>query len=331
VIAVLVALTTTRNPFYLGEILLLVGLVAWAWQPAPVEETVGQFHLSVWRFGLTVVALSALFNALMVHVGAHVIFTLPSGVPLIGGPVTLEALLFGALNGLVLAGLFAAFTVVNRVVPVRAALGLVPRAYYPVAVVLSIAVTFVPSTLHAVPQIREAQAVRGRSMRGLGSWLPLIIPLLEGSLERSMQLAEAMMARGFASAEARPNQTPQALFLIGLGGVVGGWLLRLVWQQTLAGTLLLLASFAALGLGLWLAGRQHPHTVYRPAVWRRADVLIVVGAAVTAMVYLAPLPGIDRSTLFYYPYPALSWPAWDAAIGVATLGLGVPAVVAVWP
>ena len=173
-----------------------------------------------------------------------------------------------------LAGLFAAFTVVNRVVPVRAALGLVPRAYYPVAVVLSIAVTFVPSTLHAVQQIREAQAVRGRSMRGLGSWLPLIIPLLEGSLERSMQLAEAMMARGFASAEARPNQTPQALFLIGLGGVVGGWLLRLVWQQALAGTLLLAASFVALGLGLWLAGRQHPHTVYRPgavAARRRAD------------------------------------------------------------
>ena len=42
VIAVLVALTTTRNPFYLGEILLLVGLVAWAWQPAPVEETSGK-------------------------------------------------------------------------------------------------------------------------------------------------------------------------------------------------------------------------------------------------------------------------------------------------
>ena len=331
VTGVLVALTTTRNPIYLGVILTMVGLVSWAWRPAPAEEMVGQLNLSPWRFGLTVVALSALFNALMVHVGEHVLFTLPPAIPLIGGPITLEALVYGALNGLVLAGLFAAFAVVNRVVPVRAALGLVPRAYYPVAVVLSIAVTFVPSTLHAVQQIREAQAVRGRSMHGLGSWLPLIIPLLEGSLERSMQLAEAMMARGFASATAQPNQNPQALVLFGLIGVVSGWLLRLVWQQIGVGSVLLVAGVGALGLGLWLAGRQHPHTVYRPAVWRKADVLVIAGALATVAVYLLPLPGIDRASLFYYPYPALAWPTWDLAIIVATLGLGVPALIAIGP
>lgn len=283
--------------------------------------------MSPLRFGLLVIATSAIFNALMVHVGDHVLVTLPAWIPLFGGPVTLEALVYGALNGVVLAGLFAAFTVVNRVLPVRAALRLVPRAYYPVAVIMSIAVTFVPTTLQQVQQIREAQAVRGHRMRGVRSWLPLIVPLLEGSLERSMQLAETMMARGFASGEAQADNRPQWLLLAGLVGLVAGWLVRLVWRLELIGSLLLVAAAVALIGGLMLAGRQHPHTVYRPDEWHGRDWLVIAGALIAACAYLAPLPGLDRQSLFYYPYPALAWPTVSLWIALATLGLGVPTIV----
>jgi len=327
VAAVLVALTTTRNPFYLALVLAMIGWVLvvrgrrdLASQPAAPE-------ISVVRFGLIVVVTSALFNMLMVHVGDHVLFTLPEAIPLFGGPLTLEALVYGALNGLVLAGLFAAFTVLNRVLPVRAVLRLVPRAYYPAAVVMSIAVTFAPTALQQVQQIREAQAVRGHRVRGVRSWLPLIVPLLEGSMERSMQLAEAMMARGFASAEAQPDKRPQLLMLVGLVALVTGWLMRLVWQQPLVGSGLLLAGALALGSALVLAGRQHPHTVYRPDAWHKSDLAVVAGAVLTAMIYLLPWPGLDRSSLFYYPYPALTWPAFNPIIGVATLGLALPVFV----
>ena len=65
--------------------------------------------------------------------------------------------------------------------------------------------------------------------------------------------------------------------------------------------------------GLWLAGRQHPHTVYRPDAWHWRDGVVIGGALVAALVYLVPWPGLDRSSLFYYPYPALVWPAVERA------------------
>lgn len=331
VTGVAVALTTTRNPWLLALILAIIGLIlaqqgrlaadgSAALPPAAASAA----PIGVLRFGLVVVTTSALFNMFMVHVGTTVLWTLPPALPLVGGPLTLEALVYGALNGLVLAGLFAAFTVINRVLPVRALLRLVPRAYYPAAVVMSIAVTFAPATLQQIQQVREAQAVRGQQMKGLRSWLPLLVPLLEGSLERSMQLAEAMMARGFAAGEALPDRRPQLLVLAGLGAWLAGWLLRLGWQQELAGWLLLAGGAACVIAGLWWAGRRHPHTDYRPATWHERDVAVAAGAMLAACAYLLPWPGLDRAPLFYYPYPALVWPALSLPLLIATLGLAAP-------
>jgi energy-coupling factor transport system permease protein len=329
VAGVVVALTTTRNPWFLALILLLIGLVLLqqrrlATGRDPSAAPIPTVEIGVLRFGLVVVATSAVFNMLMVHVGEHVLFTIPPAIPLIGGPVTLEALVYGALNGLVLAGLFAAFSVLNRVLPVRALLRLVPRAYYPAAVVMSIAVTFAPSALQQIQQVREAQAVRGHQMAGARSWLPLLVPLLEGSLERSMQLAEAMMARGFAAGAAVADRRPQLLLMGGMGAWLAGWLLRLAWGQQMLGWGLLIGGALLLVASLWLGGRQHPHTVYRPDHWQWRDGVVIAAAALTAAVYLFPWPGLDRAPLFYYPYPALVWPEFSLPIAAATLGLGAP-------
>jgi energy-coupling factor transport system permease protein len=335
--ATVIALTVTRNPWQLALILLIIALIHWRQfrQSARANEaatlrdhplTLSPSHpLTLLRLGLLIVAVSALFNVLMVHVGERVLLRLPAGLPLVGGPLTLEALVYGALNGLVLAGLLAAFGVLNRVLPVRALLRLVPRAYYPVAVVMSIAVTFAPSTLQQVQQVREAQAVRGRRLAGLGSWLPLLVPVLEGSLERSMQLAEAMVARGFAGGEAPPDRRAQALMLLGMGLWLVGWLLQLIWRQAAAGWLLLGLGAALLLLGLWLGGLAHPHTDYRPPHWHTRDVLVAAAAAATALAYL--LPWSERTALFYYPYPALTWPALSWPLLAATLGLAGPLMV----
>jgi energy-coupling factor transport system permease protein len=323
--AVVVALTMTRNPWLLALILTLIALILRQQTRRPAAEAPSPAQpFSVLHFTLLVVTTSALFNLLMVHVGEHVLLTLPGAIPLVGGPLTLEALVYGALNGLVLAGLFAAFSVLNRALPVRAMLRLVPRAYYPAAVVMSIAVTFAPSALQQIQQVREAQAVRGQRLGGPRSWLPLLIPVLEGSLERSMQLAEAMVARGFAAGEAVPDRRPQVLMLLGMVLWLGGWLLQLAWAQELAGWALLAGGAGLLLLGLWLAGRAHPHTDYRPASWHMRDGLVIAAAAITALAYL--LPWGERSALFYYPYPALAWPALSWGLLAATLGLAGPLV-----
>jgi energy-coupling factor transport system permease protein len=326
--AVVAVLIVTRNPFYLGVTLLWVAATAWAVR-ATGEHTTGQMAtLSLLRFGLFVIPMAALFNALFVHVGTTVIFTLPASWPVVGGPITLEAAVYGALNGLALTGLFAAFMIFNRVVAVRSLIQLTPRAYFPVAVTVAIAVTFAPSTLRQIEQIREAQAIRGRAMRGLGSWLPLFLPLLSSGMERALQLAEAMTARGFASAGgATHDMRTQAMLLLGLLAFGAGWLLRLAWNLPLAGAFLILIGAALFMVAVWIAGRRHPHTTYRPAPWRARDTAVVAAAGVTAACFLLPLPRFDQSTLAYTTYPTLTMPGFSLALGLATWGLLAPALI----
>ena len=80
--------------------------------------------------------------------------------------------------------------------------------------------------------------MRGNRMQGLRSWLPLFLPLLVGGIERSLQLAEAMTARGFAAGENVDNWQPRAWGVAGLAAIVAGWLLQLVWRQPLWGGVL---------------------------------------------------------------------------------------------
>jgi hypothetical protein len=150
-------------------------------------------------------------------------------------------------------------------------------------------------------------------------------------------LAEAMMARGFAGGESPTSPDGQnrsrqdtATRLALIGGLIfflTGWLLRLVWQKPLLGLLLLFLGAALIGGALWVVGRRHPHTVYRPAPWTVRDWAVVTGATLTIVVMLAPLPGLDRSSIFYYPYPRLTLPGFNPIIAAATWGLLAPAAV----
>ncbi len=323
--AILMIASLTRNPWYLLLLLLWLILVNLTVQSAGGAAPA---VVSPLRFGVTVVIMSALFNALTVHFGSTVLFRLPKFLPLIGGAITLEALVFGMLNGLTLTIIFIAFSIVTRALPVRALIQLIPRAFFPVAVVASIAITFVPVTLRQFQQIREAQAVRGHRLRGLRDWLPLLLPLLVGGLERALQLAEAMTARGFASSTASAHEAKtRGAMVVGLSLVLTGWLLRLVWGQALLGLTLLGLGTGLIAWTLWWVGRRSPHTVYRPTLWTGLDWSVVVSAAITAAAFFVPWPNLDRSSIFYYPYPTLSLPGFNWLLGLATLGLLTP----IWP
>jgi energy-coupling factor transport system permease protein len=330
--AIVAALAVTRNPLYLLFVLSWISLVTLSVNRlaaiAPQHQLgLPPVRISPITFGLFVVTISGVFNALNVHVGQTVLFRLPRGWPLIGGPITLEAFVYGALNGLALSGLFAAFVLLNRVVPIRSLVRLAPRAFYPVAVVVTIAVTFVPSTVRQFESIREAQAIRGHRIRGLRSWLPLIMPLLIGGLERALQLAEAMVARGFAGNDTPVDSYSRLAVALGMAALLAGMLFYLVWGNIVWGLGLLLLGTGAVAWAVARLGQGQHHTVYRPAPWRMRDTLVCAGALITTVAFLVPLPGIDRNSALYYPYPALSWPALDVPLGMATWGLLPPAFV----
>ncbi|RRR74818.1 MAG: hypothetical protein EI684_06195 [Candidatus Viridilinea halotolerans] len=317
-VVAITAITLTRNPLYVLTLLLLLALVA------EVERPLGrQRPLDPILFAAFTVAIGGSFNLLTVHYGDTVLVRLPSSWPLIGGPLTMEALVYGMTNGLVIGALIAAFAAFGAAMPVGALLRLVPRAFYPLAVVVAIAVTYVPLTFRHAREIREAQQLRGLQLRTWRDSLPLLLPLLIGGLERAIQLAEALAARGFAA-----DRVPQRLRLLLIGGLAClfvGILLRVVWGQALLGAGLLLVG-AVLALGsLYAAGRGAPRSHYRHYGWRRNDGLVLSGAGLTFAALLVPWHG--SASLFYTPYPTLHVPAFEPLLALAFLGLLAPLLI----
>lgn len=322
-LTVLVTASSARNPLYVVILLLVTTGVGIACasdrnQQAPLSS----LRSAGLRFAAVAVPFSVLFNGLMAHFGDTALFYLPEWLPLLGGAVTLEALVFGVTNGLVLTIIFSGFAVFNQVAPVRDLMRLLPRAFHEISVVLSIALTFIPQTTRSLERIREAQAVRGHRVRGLRDWLPIFVPLLVSGLERSMGLAEAMVARGYGavSDQGQPLRR-QGLLALGLLALLWGWLVRLylpswkvvAWGAMIGGTALIVGV-------LWLAGRNVSHTAYRARRWIARDTLVALGCGLTLAIAL-----MQREALYYSPYPRLSLPAFDPFIGLGLLGLLAPA------
>jgi energy-coupling factor transport system permease protein len=320
-ISTLILISRTRNPLYLTIIFFVVLILA-----TRLNRLTGkQRPVLLIRLAISFILLSTIFNALFAHYGATRLFAIPEALPILGGAITLEAMVYGAINGLVLASIFGAFIVVSMALPARSIIRLVPRAYYPVAVVLSIALTFLPNTLRHFTQIREAQAVRGHRMRGFRDWLPLVMPLLIGGLERAFNLSESMTARGFSSQQ-DGRQTPgrQITALLSLCALLAGWILHLQGKMAPASIFMMVLGGSMIVWLLWRSGRSSPVTIYRQEPWTIEDSLILLGASVSLVVFLLPLPGSGPSYLAYNPYPKLTMPGFNAWIGISILGLIVP-------
>lgn len=324
-LATLVILSITRNPLYLALILLCVLFVGATLRQAGSDIA---RPISFWKLAGWILLVATIFNTLTSHYGETVLITIPGNIPLISGHVTLEAMVYGATNGLVLTGMLASFMVLNQALPVRDLISLIPRAFFPMAVVTSIAVTYLPTTLRQFRQIREAQAIRGHQMRTLKDWLPLWMPLLVGGLEHAMQLAEAMTSRGFASTrpvERRKDITPRLFMGLGLVLVASGWLVQLAGERIPGIVLILIGALLILG-GLWYLGRQSQRTIYHRPPWTWSDYLTLMVAVGAMAIWVLPIPGVDHTTLYYEPYPALSLPHFSTLIGIVVLTLILPGI-----
>lgn len=319
VAAAAVLVMVARNPLYTVLIMAVVQVVRTVRAPG------AGLPLPIWRLGAFLVVISAVLNALSVHIGETVLFRLPAGWPLVGGAITLEGFVYGAANGLVLLGLLAVFSAFNALVPAHELVRLTPGALQDMGVVVLIAITYVPETLHHWRRIREAQAIRGHRLRGIRDWRPVVIPLLVGGLERAMGLAEVMVARGYGAAvDQRQSLGRSAGLLLALLLTFAGWLL-IFWVGWLGWLLLVAGVVLMLGL-LWRIGRERPRTRYRPAVWGWPEMWVVLSAVLPLLAVLLPLPLIDRTTLLYSPYPRLAIPPFDPLLGLSLALLALPAI-----
>ena len=109
-------------------------------------------------------------------------------------------------EGFAIVGVMGVFGAFNSVVSHSELVQSTPRAFYEVGLVVVVGLAFVPSTLAAIHDVREADRARtgGRVVRR-GRLLRQVVPVLELGLERAVTLAESMDARGFARAGASPR------------------------------------------------------------------------------------------------------------------------------
>jgi len=187
--AALAAAFIDRNP-YLQALLLLIVINVFI----PYRRE-GRFR--AWKIGLALAVVPIVFSVALSRFGTHVLFTLPA-IPIIGGPWTLEAAVFGASTGAALLLTVGVFGVVQTALRSADLVAILPRPFYRAGTTVALAIAFAPKTVASLQSIREARQLRGQRA-GWRSAPQLLLPLLLTSLERALQYGESLDARGFGS------------------------------------------------------------------------------------------------------------------------------------
>lgn len=251
--------------------MLVLGAVAGA-QPLPLLLFLGAALAAIsahpggarlaLRMGLAFVPLAvfvALVNVALAPPGPTLLYTVPQSLPLLGGrPVTLEAVRHGLVMALRVMALLAVFMAYDRTVDTDRNFLYLARRIPATALTLLLALRLLPVMRNDFAAICEAHRVRGLPfdgglLRRWRSYAAVLRGLLVLVLERGLEVAEAMHARGFASGRRscavrypwRPRDThlTSGAATLLLGGAAGGW-----------GTTPLLPGWAAAGLWLTAAG-----------------------------------------------------------------------------
>ncbi|HUD69636.1 MAG TPA: energy-coupling factor transporter transmembrane component T [Acidimicrobiales bacterium] len=300
----------TTNPVLLSLIAaVVVYVVATKRSAAPWSRSLVVFL----RLGLIVIAIRVVVQVLFGdRIAGHVMFSLPqvslpswaAGVS-IGGPVTAEAVLQALCEGLRLAVVLVAFGAANSLASPYRLLRCLPAVLYEAGVAVTVALTYAPELVTTIGQVREARRLRGRPIRGLAGLRGMAVPVLEGALDRSLELASSMDSRGYGR---RTNATGSrrwatlatvagtVLVLVGVYDVLGS---ATPWGL---GAAALLVGAGALGSGVALSGRRAQRTRYRPDRWGGAEWLIALsGAAVVTAFSIAGALGVDGLQVSFYP------------------------------
>jgi energy-coupling factor transport system permease protein len=234
-----------------------------------------------------------LFTLLGTGPGTTTLFRLPE-VPLpdwlagvrLGGEVTLDGTLAAAYDGLRLGVILICVGAANTLTSPRRLLKSMPSALQEAGVAVTVALSFAPQAVASVGRLRSARRLRGRADRGPRSLRGLAVPVLEGVLDRSVDLAAAMDARGFGRRGPTSNavrRTTSALVLGGLAmmAISSYALVDESAPQTL-GLPVLTVGAAACAVGFAVGARRGGRTRYRPDPWRTPEWL-VIGCAAAAV------------------------------------------------
>src|SRR4051794_10934808 len=266
-----VAASRTDNPLLLAMVLAVLGYVVSARRTEAAWARGFKYYLG---FALIVVAIRVLFRSVFaspVTPGDHILFSLPrlpmpgwyAGVQL-GGPVSLEASLSAALDGLRLACILCCIGAANSLANPKRALRVLPGALYELGVAVTVSISVAPQLIDSVRRVHRARQLRAGRRAGVRGLRSIAVPVLEDALGRSLQLAAAMDSRGYGrtgTASRTSRRLTAALLLLGMLGLAAGMYGLL--DSTLPATFglpMLLAGALLCGGGLLLGSRRESRT-----------------------------------------------------------------------
>jgi energy-coupling factor transport system permease protein len=191
--ASLVVVLTSTNPVYRALVLLIALNVL-----VSLRRADAAMRPLLVATGVAVV-LATVLNTVLSHTGDHVILTIPGALPGIGGPITVEAIVYGVDVALGIAAAVLSVAPLSRVLHPHELLDAFPAPLQRTAALTGSAINLVPAVMRNAVAISEAQRMRGGAGTRLRDWHAVAAPVLLSALDESMQLAEAMEARGFGS------------------------------------------------------------------------------------------------------------------------------------
>ena len=320
----------TTNPWLL---LLIVAVAGWVVMERREVGALDSFRpfllIGLFAIALRVVLTIVLGNGVP---GQVVLVDLPqvrlpswfAGLRL-GGAVTLESVVAAAIDGLRLATTLACLGAANALASPRRLLRYAPATLYDIGTAVVVALTFAPAFVVLAGRVRAARRLRGHSGRGLRELARLAVPVLEGALDRSLDLAASMESRGYGRTAVRGRRDRiigSVLALTGSAGTVAG--LYGVLSSSAQGWLglpMLGTGLVLLTLSLVLGARRDARTAYRRDPWRAPEwVTCALGVLPAALLTYAEGDGWPGITLIQVP---LDWPPLPAlpasALGAALL------------
>jgi energy-coupling factor transport system permease protein len=323
-LGLLVAANATTNPVVLALIVSVLALVVTARRPAAAWADA--FRVSL-RLGMVVIVsrvlLQVIFNP---PLGYHVAVILPAvhlpawmaGIRL-GGMITWETIVVGLTEGMRLATMIACVGAANSLAAPSRLLRSVPAALYELGVAVVVALSASPNLLADAHRVRAARRLRGFSEGRIRSFAAAAGPVLEGGLDRSLDLAAAMDSRGYGRigpVTARQRRTHVGLALLACAGLlIGGYALLDTAAPRLLGWPLLAGSAIVALLALRSGGARSTRTSYRPDPWARPEWVTAGSGLLVALVALSrPAP------------PAVAGPTTLTGLLLPTIPLGLLAV-----
>jgi energy-coupling factor transport system permease protein len=250
--------------------------------------------------------------------GEHILFTLPGpeipdwlGGLRLGGPVSAEGLAGATIRGLTIICIFLAFGVFNGAVSPHRVLRSTPGALFQASLVLTVGLTLLPASIEDFRRIREMRALRGApaGIRGLPG---LVVPAVINGLERSMQLAEAMEARGYASSPPPPGYARLLAAVSAPVFVAAAWMWFYTRDGRPLGLLLACVGVACIAAWLIAASRAHRTTSFLDEPLHLPERIAVALSLIAGLAALV-LRGAGYAAFTYNPFAGLAAPDFSAA------------------